>query len=277
MAFLDGTGSFGSGTHTTVEAPGVDCPNCGETVFTEVIGDLSCDSCGETFHASNHQRVECPALVCDDCGETISFIRQHRSNRGPFETYHCHYCGRDIGIQTPEGVIPTEIVLQTDWLLNGREVNEAWTSFEGEYWITRAQTRREQAAVDSLNIEAKRNNPSFISYTPDNTKAHLCGTDDYCIGYITWNEDQEEPELGQLFILPTFRRQGIGQGFVKAWRSEVSDSSSRFRVNNPNADMYRLLRSLGAVEITKEGLDFPGCIITGSKVDVPEEWGPDMA
>jgi GNAT superfamily N-acetyltransferase/DNA-directed RNA polymerase subunit RPC12/RpoP len=277
MALLDGTERFGSGTPTTVDAPAVDCPSCAATVFTEKIGVVSCDDCGEEFRAEGYDVVSCPAVECDECGEKISFIQEHRSTRGPFDTYHCHNCSTDIALQTPSGVQSTERVLETNWLLKGRTLYEAWNSFGDGYWWTRAKTDREQTAVDSLNIEAQRTHPSFNAYVPGSTNAHLCGTDDYCVGYITWEETREEPELGQLYILPAFRRQGIGAGFVEAWREDVADSSSRFRVNNPNADMYRLLRSIGAVEITEDGLDFTGCIITGSKIDVPDEWGPDMA
>lgn len=277
MALLDGTECFGSGTQTTIDAPAVDCPSCDATVFTETIGAVSCDSCGEEFRADGHNVVSCPAVECDECGEKITFIKEHRSKRGSFDTYHCHFCGTDIALQTPSGVQPTEKVLETDWLLHGRTLDDAWNSFGHGYWWTRAETDREQTAVHSLNIEAKRTHRSFMGYVPGSTNAHLCGTDDYCVGYITWNETHEEPELGQLYILPAFRRQGIGAGFIDAWREDVSDSSSRFRVNNPNADMYRLLRSIGAVEITRDGLDFPGCIITGSKIDIPDEWGPEMA
>ena len=277
MAFLDETESFGSGTPTTVDAPAVNCPSCVATVFTETVGEVSCDTCGETFHAQAHNVATCPAVKCNECGEEISFIQEHRSTRGQFETYHCHFCGTDVAVQTPDGPKPTESVLDTDWLLDGRNTDDAWGSFGDEFWWTQVNTDREQAAVHSLNIEAKHTHPSFNAYVPGSTDAHLCGTDDYCVGYITWNETNDEPELGQLYILPSFRRQGIGSGFVVAWRDDIVASSSQFRVNNPNADMYRLLRSIGAIEITTEGLDFPGCIITGSKIDIPDEWGPDMA
>lgn len=277
MALLDGTESFGSGRPMTVDAPAVTCPSCADVVFTETFGQTSCDTCGETFHVQEHDVVECPAVECDECGEEISFIQEHRSTRGPFETYHCHFCGTDIAIQTSDGPKPTESVLETDWLLNDRNQDNTWNSFGDEFWWTRVETNREQCAVASLNIEAQRTHPSFNAYVPENTNAHLCGTDDFCVGYITWDNTCEEPELGQLYILPSFRRQGIGSGFVVAWRDDLTSSSSQFRVNNPNADMYRLLRSIGAVEIKTEGLNFPGCIITGSKVDIPDEWGPDMA
>lgn len=277
MTLTDEAESFGSGTPTTVDAPAVICPSCAATVFTESLGQVSCDTCGEAFHVQELDVAMCPAVECDECHEEISFIQEHRSTRGPFETYHCHFCGTDIAIQTPDGPKPTEIVLETDWLLNGRNEDDAWNSFGDGFWWTRVETNREQAAVDSLNTEAQRTHSSFNAYVPESTDAHLCGTDDYCVGYITWNETHEEPELGQLYIMPSFRRQGIGFGFVVAWRDDVAGSTSRFRVNNPNADMYRLLRSIGAIEITAEGLNFPGCIITGSKIDIPDEWGPDMA
>lgn len=251
---LDGTESFGSGTITTVDAPAVDCPSCAATVFTEKIGAVSCDACGEEFHAAGHDTVSCPAVECGQCSKKISFIQEHRSSRGPFETYHCHHWGKDFAIQTANGVGPTETVLEIDWLLDGRCLDDAWNPFGEGHWWTRAETDREQAAVDSLNIEAQCSHPSFRLYNPGSTNAHLCGTDEYCIGYITWEETHAEPELGQLYILPAFRRQGIEAGFVGAWRGDVTDLSSRLRVNNPNAGVYRLLRSIGAIEITEDGL-----------------------
>jgi GNAT superfamily N-acetyltransferase/DNA-directed RNA polymerase subunit RPC12/RpoP len=277
MPLLDGTVSFGSGTQITVNAPAVDCPSCAATVFTESVGKVSCDDCKEQFRAKGHSKVQCPAVECDDCGEKISFIKENRSTRGPFDTYHCYNCSTDIALQTHNGIQSTEIVLYTDWLLNGRDSEEAWNSLGNAHWWTRVETDREQAAVDSLNIEAKQTHPSFNLYLSKNVNAHLCGTENYCVGYITWEERHREPELGQLYILPAFRRQGIGAEFLGAWRRDVAGSYKKFRVNNPNADMYRLLRSIGVVEITEEGVEFPGCTITGTKIDIPDEWGPDMA
>jgi GNAT superfamily N-acetyltransferase len=238
---------------------------------------VTCDECDHEFHVSNQPTEPCPASKCDGCGDTIAFIQENRSLRGKFETYHCYQCGVDIGVQTPNGPIGTETVLETDWLLDGRTLNQAWDSFGGSYWFTQATEDREKAAVASLNIEAENSHPSFNPYNPDSTKAHLCGTDEYCVGYITWDNSHAEPELGQLYILPEFRRQGIGQGFVAAWRDDVASPLTKIRVNNPNSDMYRLLRSMDLIKITKTGLDFPGCIITGTKVDIPGEWGPHMA
>ncbi|WP_435180523.1 hypothetical protein [Halorussus sp. AFM4] len=272
MTILEGATRWGDGDPTTVQDAAVTCPNCGETVFAQTIGDVTCDACDETFYASDHRSEPCSAVECGDCGEAISFVQEHRCTIGEWEAYHCHHCSKNIAIETDDGPQPPERLLQTDWVLTGQPPGDVGINVTDGVWMTRPRTTREEFATEVLNIEAKANDSSFNAYIPGETNAHLCFNEEYCIGYITWNYDSEQPELGQLYILPTFREQGIGSAFVEAWRDDVAGSDARFNVNNPNSNMFRLLRSIGVIEVTEEGPEFRGCDITGHWFDVPDEW-----
>lgn len=276
MTILDETVRFGNGEPTTTEAAAVTCPNCSETVFTQTVGEVSCDDCGHDFLAQDHYGESCSAVQCADCGEAISFIQEHRCHLGDWAAYFCHHCSKILAIETAEGPQSLDQMLRTDWVLDNQEVDEVGTRFGDGYWTKRTQTDREQFATALLNSEAETNDSSFHGYQPGNIDAHLCFTEQHCIGYITWNWDSENPELGQIYLLPSFREQGIGSGFVEAWRNDVAGSEARFNVNNPNSNMYRLLRSIGAIELSEEDLEFPGCDITGHRIDLPAEWGEEL-
>lgn len=56
---------------------------------------------------------------------------------------------------------------------------------------------------------------------------------------------------------------------------DVESAGMKFNVNESNTNMFRLLRSIEAIEVTDEGLEFPGCDITGNWSDLPNEWGSD--
>lgn len=272
MTILEGAMRWGDGDPTTVQDAAVTCPNCGEIVFAQTIGDVTCDACNETFYASDHRSEPCSAVECADCEEAISFVQEHRCTIGEWEAYHCHHCSKNIAIETDDGLQPPERLLQTDWVLTGQPLDDVGINVTDGVWMTRSRTAREEFATKILNIEAKANDSSFNAYISGETNAHLCFNEEYCIGYITWNYDSEQPELGQLYILPTFREQGIGSVFVKAWRDDIAGSDARFNVNNPNSNMFRLLRSIGVIEVTGEGPEFRGCDITGHWFDVPDEW-----
>lgn len=272
MSFLDGTETFGGGRHTTTETPAVTCPNCQETVFTETVGNVTCGACSNEFYARDHFGETCSAVECSDCGEEISFIREHRWRIGDWEGYFCHRCSEILAIETKSGSEPLEEMLSTGWVLNDQGVDQVGTGFGDSCCAKQTKTQREKLATALLNTEATENDSSFHAYVPENTDAHLCFTQDYCVGYITWNPERDNPELGQLYILPAFRKQGIGSGFVEAWREDVASADTKFNVNEPNANMFRLLRSIGAIKVTNEDLEFPGCDITGNWFDLPDEW-----
>lgn len=87
MGISDRTEKFGLGNPTTVEAPAVTCPACEETVFTETIGEVTCDPCENDFHAINHAGGTCPAVECGTCGTEIPFIKENRTQIVDWETY----------------------------------------------------------------------------------------------------------------------------------------------------------------------------------------------
>lgn len=272
MGLLDETEKFGSGVPTIAEAPAVVCPSCGETVFTEKIGEVSCDACGHEFYASDHRGELCSAVACDRCEKEIPFIQENRTQIVDWETYYCYNCHEILSVETADGPQSLEQMLATDWVLDGQSSEEVGTEFGDEYWMKRTSTTLEQFATDLLNTEARTADSSFNAYMPGDTDAHLCFDEEYCIGYITWNRDQDRPELGQVYLLPERREQGIGSGFVETWRDEVIGTDSEFLVNNPNANMFRLLRSIGAVKPTDNGPEFHDCGISGHWYDFPDEW-----
>ncbi|WP_336361812.1 GNAT family N-acetyltransferase [Haladaptatus sp. ZSTT2] len=272
MGILNGTKKFGSGNPTTTQVPAVRCPDCGETVFTESFGEVTCETCENSFHVSGHFGETCTAVVCDACGTDISFIQENRIRIVDWETYYCSKCHQILAVQTEDGPQSIKNMLSTDWVLNDRSVESIAITFGDNYWMKQTETNREQFATDLLNLEARAKDSSFNAYSPDSTNAYLCFTEDYCVGYITWNLKKDHPELGQLYILPEFRRRGIGSGFVEAWRNDVTGGDSHFLVNNPNADMFRLLHSLGMVDVTDEGPEFHGFDWSGNWLDFPDEW-----
>lgn len=269
MGILEGTNKLGNGTPTTTDALAVTCPECQETVFTEKVGEVDCRSCGYTFYASEHRSEECVAVECTDCGEVISFIREHRFEIGKWDSYYCHYCDKILAIETPEGRKPINQTLQTEWILDG-QLTERGEMFNDGYWIIRAQTDREKFATELLNIEARENDGSFNNYVPE-VNSHLCFAEDHCIGYIIWEWNGEKPQLGQIYILPQFRQRGIGSSFVDAWGEEVV-GSYQFLVHNPNENMFRLLRSIGVIKLTEDGIECTDCDISGHYFDLPGEW-----
>lgn len=272
VSLLDGTDKFGSGVPRTAEAAAVTCPNCDETVFANTIGEVTCDACDHEFYARDHRGESCSAVACDSCGEEITFIQENRTEIVDWETYYCYNCHEILAVETADGPQSLEQMLATDWVLNGQSPDEVGTGFGDEYWMKRTRTAREQFATDLLNTEARTANSSFNAYFPGDTDAHLCFTEEYCVGYITWNQDQERPELGQVYLLPEYRGQGIGSGFVETWRGEVAGADSEFLVNNPNPNMFRLLRSIGVIELTDDGPEFHDCDISGHWFDLPDEW-----
>ena len=272
VSLLEGTEKLGSGVPTAAEAAAVTCPNCGETVFANTIGEVSCDACDYEFYARNHRGETCSAVACDNCGEEITFIQENRTQIADWETYYCYNCHEILAVETADSPQPLEQMLATDWVFDGQSPEEIGIGFDDEYWMKRTRTAREQFATDLLNTEARTANSSFNAYLPGDTDAHLCFTEEYCVGYITWNRDQKRTELGQVYLLPEYRRRGIGSGFVKMWRDEVTGANSEFLVNNPNENMFRLLRNIGMIELTDDGPEFHDCDISGHWFDLPDEW-----
>lgn len=275
MEILSGTEKFGAGNPTTTDAPAIICPNCGETVFTETIGKITCDTCENSIRASGHTDEMCPAVECNACGTKITFIKENRKQIVDWETYYCYKCHEILAIQTEDGSQSLENILTTDWVLDGQSVDDIATTSDDDYWMKETESVREQFATDLLNTEARTVDSSFNAYYPGETNAYLCFTEDYCVGYITWNRNQEHPELGQLYILPEFRRQGIGSKFIETWRDKVTGDGSHFLVNNPNADMFRILHNLGMVDVADEGPKFHGFDLSGHWFKLPDEWKSD--
>ena len=95
MDILKGTTKFGSGEATTAETPAVACPACEETVYTERVGEVSCDTCGHEFNAQGHYATSFSTIACDECGENITFIQEYRTQT-PWGSWIAVLCRDDF-------------------------------------------------------------------------------------------------------------------------------------------------------------------------------------
>ncbi|MFC6838420.1 GNAT family N-acetyltransferase [Halomarina ordinaria] len=272
MPSLEGIELIGGGEQTTVETRAVRCPDCGEPTFTAMAGQVTCDSCETTFSGDSHIEAPCRAIICDSCDDPLPLGQDYRFEIAQWDAYLCDDCMKLVAVDTDSGIQQPAILLETEWVLNGESPEVAGNRVSDTVWAKRVETRREQAAVDLLNHEIRRDESGWRAYNADTMSAHLCFDADLCLGYIMWHWEGDTPELGQLFILPTAQRQGIGSGFVEAWREDVVPADQLYTVNNPNENMLRLLRGIGTLELRADQIEFTECRITGQKRDIPEEW-----
>jgi hypothetical protein len=214
-------------THKTT-TPVLICPECGFEHFgiSKTSGWL-CYQCGYDFGDVENMDwtdVQVDAVNCNVCGEEVLCTKREVS---------CPNCyGRIIGIKYRGKWRPPKAFLQ----LKGRD------------GYLPVRTKREKLALYVLNRKAKREERSFRTINPEDSK--VLWKDGRAIGYHTVNEYDGLPCGRQIYVIPEERRRGYGTlMFI-----DFLDDHKKVAVESPNNKMLRLLEKLELVEIDSEGI-----------------------
>jgi GNAT superfamily N-acetyltransferase len=198
--------------------------------------------------------------VCGSCDREFEVTSRHTANR-QFPTIPCSECERIIAIQydkddpfeMPWEILDLSDVVPDEWIssFENTGVEEYRVFVERSDELTRVH-RAGECMARATKMEFYGQGKYSI---PAMNVVVLAEPSGVAVGYLTWNtfdsESSTYPALRQLYLMPAYRRRGLGSVLLKFWTDEVVDGliaetpQHVYCVESPNDDMVDLIHSVG--------------------------------
>lgn len=258
MGILDGTQRLGNSVSKTTSEQLVVCPECGTKATYAVVhyGINCCHDCDTYFGEDVPQEeVNIETLTCQSCSEDTHKIPKNRSKAGTFDKYICsnEQCSRILEIESGTG----KFIPVLDFLSGSHMQTSFDESTPAPIEVSEVDGVEKESVVELLNTEAEAENSTFRLYNPDSSEALLAYQDNAFVGYLTWGTEEAEevgtlPVFRQVFVLPSYRRQGVATSLIQYFINHVVPvyTDGLYAVEGANISTLRVLESMDEVAFT---------------------------
>ncbi len=213
------------------------CPRCSfehEGIYKSSEGWL-CQKCKYDFGEINDEdwtEKEVAAVYCDSCGREVTCTSENFNILTTELEVMCPSCQDQ----------PIGIFYRGKW-----RPPQEFLNLNGKDGFHPVKTIREKYALHVLNKMAKKDEISFRSVSPEDTK--VLWKNGKAIGYHTVNEANGIPCGRQIFVVPEERRRGYGTFMFNVFLSK----HDKVVIESPNGTMLKLLEKMGLVSIDEKG------------------------
>ena len=204
---------------------------------------------------------------CRNCDTEITVDSRNCFDIEGHDMYMCYNCREFIGLAYRDELHSPDELLEKRWIHTDNQAPDRCSNTCDVY---RVSTKKEEIAVNLLNTEAKDEKSSFMSYNSDSVDAIIATRDNRAVGYLIWGTNRGDPEIRQVFVERSSRREGIGTSLFEAFIDIIDNSY--FCVNSPESATLLILDNLGYVDHSNDEPTLNGCSWSGNYIDPPDDW-----
>jgi len=191
---------------------------------------------------------------CRQCGTAI--VLQTDWMGGKYvDRWRCSTCKNNLAILSDDedGLIQPSEMLVLSSIPKGDSIEPE----SGEYQVVRDEHDEPNStnlAAFFLNRAGRYEDNHIGRFDIEHNNVHVVFSGQRAIAYLSWNESRNGyMVLRQLYVAPSYRRQGIGGALIDYWWKDVArdwceDDDDYYHVESPNESMSRLIYSIGHYE-----------------------------
>ena len=180
-------------------------------------------------------------VYCKNCNTEIKITNDNSFGDG----YSCFKCSNILLFQYRKQLTDIEEILKLKWNIKSLErcllINE-------KRGFVHVNTKKDIMVLKLLQYLAKIEEASFMMFRKNDLKAglYIDLENNKYIGFLVWSKVTAELRINQIFVLPEYRRNGLGTELIKYWVNNYAKKLGNvFGVETPNNKTTNLLVKVG--------------------------------